>query len=133
MRNVLRNVVAVGVAALMGMGPVASFAATSLGVYQTTDRKMDYQLTLCGTGQQLCVKLLDARGSARTKQTRKFIGKYIVQNAQPAGDNSWKGHVEYQGISADGTMTLVPGKSFVISGCAYFVVCQDFRLIAAKK
>jgi hypothetical protein len=29
-------------------------------------------------------------------------------------------------------MRLRPGKSFVISGCVYLVVCEDIKLIPAK-
>lgn len=132
MSKLLRTVIALGAAALMGLSPVAAFAETSLGVYQTTDRKMDYELSLCGDGAQLCVKLLAARGTALTKQTRPYVGKFIVNKAKPGGKNKWNGRITIQGYTLDGSLKLRPGKDFVMHGCAYVVICSDFTLIPAK-
>ena len=133
MSKLLRNVAALGAVALMSMNPVAGFAAESLGKFQTTDRKMDYDVSLCGNGKELCVKLLAARGSAATPKVKPFIGKLIVNKATPAGNNKWRGRITMQGIDVNGSLQLNPGKSFVMSGCVYVVMCQDFTLIPAKK
>jgi uncharacterized protein (DUF2147 family) len=131
MTNLLRNVFGLGAAALMTLTPIAAMAADeSLGMYQTTDRKMDYTLTQCGG--DLCVMLSAARGSADTGRVHPFIGKYVVDHAKPAGKNKWKGKMNIAGYEVNGTLTLDPGKKFVMSGCAYVVVCQDFTLIPAK-
>ena len=132
MSKLLRTFIALGAAALMGLSPVAAFANTSLGIYQTTDRKMDYELSLCGDGTQLCVKLLAARGTAVTAQTKPYIGKFIVNKAKPSGKNKWNGRITIQGYTLDGSLTLRPGKDFVMHGCAYMVICSDFTLIPAK-
>ena len=136
MSNMLRTISSLGVAALVGLTPVASHAATaqSLGTYQTTDRKMDFALALCGnSGKELCVTLAAARCDAVTPQTHPFIGKYVVDHAKPAGKNVWKGSMTVQGYTADGTLTLHPGKDFVMHGCTYVVMCSDFTLIPAKQ
>ena len=133
MSSLLRTILSAAVVAAASLSPVAAFADTSLGVYQTTDRKMDYDLRLCGSGNtQLCVMLKDARGTALTKETEKFIGKDIVHNATPAGNNVWKGSVSIAGRTLDGTLILNAGTNFVMHGCLYFVVCSDFTLIPSK-
>jgi len=133
MSSLLRTILSAAVVAAASLSPVAAFADTSLGIYQTTDRKMDYDLRLCGNGEkQLCVMLKDARGTALTEQTRKFVGKDIVHNATPAGKNVWKGSVSIAGRTLDGTLTLNAGTNFVMHGCLYVVVCNDFTLIPAK-
>jgi uncharacterized protein (DUF2147 family) len=130
MNNVLRNLVALGAAAMMSMSPV--LAADSLGIYQTTDRKMDYELTLCGSGSELCVMLLAARGTAATKNVVPYIGKLIVNKAKAAGKNAWKGKMRVGDYELSGSLKLSPGKKFVMSGCVYVVVCDDFTLIPAE-
>jgi len=131
--KLLQTISSLGVAALIGLSPVAAMA-DSLGVYQTTDRKMDFGLDTCGAdNKQLCVTLLAARGSALTRQTKPFVGKLAVNKAKPAGRNVWKGSMTVQGYTADGTLTLRPGKNFVMHGCTYVVVCSDFTLIPAKQ
>jgi uncharacterized protein (DUF2147 family) len=132
MSNALRMIAGVAGVVLMSLSPVASFADDSLGMYQTTDRKMDYDLRLCGNGKQLCVKLSAARGSAVTKQTKPWIGKDIVVKADPTGTNAWKGTVSMQGYTMNGTLVLNPGKNFVMKGCVYVFACADFTLIPAK-
>jgi hypothetical protein len=130
MSRLLKTVVALGAGLMMTVSPVL---AKDLGVYQTYDRKMDFGLTTCGSGSKdLCVKLLAARGSAKTKQTKPYIGKLVITNAKAAGDNSWKGTMHFGQYDLNGSMTLRPGKSFVVSGCAYLVICQDINLIPAR-
>ncbi len=134
MSNLLRTFSSLSLAALTGLAPVAALAETStpIGVYQTTDRKMDFALALCGNdGKQLCVTLTAARGSADVPQTRPFLGKYVVDHARPAGRNTWKGSMTVQGYTANGTLTLNPGTNFVMHGCTYVVICADFTLIPA--
>ncbi len=131
MSGLLRNVVAAGAALMMMAGP--AMAAKEIGIYQTTDRKMDFQLLTCGNGDtELCVVLKDARDTARTWQVEPYIGKLVVNRAKPTGNNLWKGTMKFGQYSVSGKMTLRPGESFVVSGCAMFVVCNDFNLIPAK-
>jgi uncharacterized protein (DUF2147 family) len=131
MIGMLRKTLAIGTALVLSMSPV--LAAESLGIYQTTDRRMDYQLDLCGdSGKNLCVTLLAARGSAATGNVRPYIGKRVVNGAKPSGANKWKGKMRVGQYELNGSLTLSPGKKFVMSGCVYVVVCDDFTLIPAK-
>ena len=125
----LKTIVAHAAALLLTLSP--AFAG-DLGVYQTSDRKMDFKLTTCGDTQDLCVRLLKARGSSATKQIKPYIGKLVVKNAKPAGQNVWKGVMHFGKYDLDGSMTLKPGESFYISGCVFLVVCEDITLIPAK-
>jgi hypothetical protein len=134
MNKMLRNALSLGagvsMALSMAVGPAA--AAQSLGMYQTEDRKMDFELILCGESEtNMCVKLLDARGSAKRPRVVKMFGQYLVDNARPAGPNRWKGAVTYAGHTMNGTLTLTPAK-FVMAGCAYIVICEDLTLIPAE-
>ncbi len=133
MSRMLRTIAGVAGVVLMSLSPVAAFADQSLGVYQTTDRKMDYDLRLCGNGKQLCVKLAGARGTAVTKNTQPWIGKDIVVKANPTGPNAWKGSVSMQGYTMNGTLVLNPGVNFVMKGCIFVFSCADFTLIPALK
>jgi uncharacterized protein (DUF2147 family) len=128
MRQLLRIAVALGAALLMSLTPAM---AKELGVYQTSDRKMDFQLRTCG-GDNLCVKLLAARGTAASKQVKPYIGKLVVNKAKAAGDNRWRGVMHFCEYDLNGDMRLRPGKSFIISGCVYLIVCQDITLIPAR-
>lgn len=134
MNKMLRNALSLGagvsMALSMAVGPAA--AAQSLGMYQTEDRKMDFELILCGQDEtNMCVKLLDARGSAKRPRVVRMFGKYMVDNARPAGTNRWKGSVTYAGYTMYGTLTLTPEK-FLMAGCVYVVICEGLTLIPAE-
>ena len=62
---------------------------------------------------------------------RSWVGKKIVDNAEPIGNNKWQGTVTLYGITGFGTLMLHPGVDFKIHGCAYIVVCTDQLLIPA--
>lgn len=128
MSGFVRMAVAFGAALMMSMSPVL---ATDLGTFQTSDRKMDFAVATCD-GDNLCVTLLAARGSAATKHIKPWIGKLIVKNAKPAGNNVWRGKVRFGQHELVGALTLRPGKSFKMEGCAYFVICDDITLIPAR-
>lgn len=130
MSGLLKIAGALSAALLMGASPVL---AENLGVYQTSDRKMDFELNTCGSSDKdLCVTLLAARGSAASKQVKPYIGKLVVNKAKAAGENNWRGTMRFGQYDLEGKMRLRPGKSFVISGCAYLIVCEDIKLIPAK-
>lgn len=129
MNTLPRTIAALGALA-MSMTPVLG---VELGVFQTTDRKMDFHLATCGEGDdQLCVTLLDARGSAASRQVVPYIGQLVVIGAKPAGENAWDGSMRVGKYDISGRMTLRPGESFTVVGCAYVVICTDFNLIPAK-
>jgi hypothetical protein len=131
--TMMRTALTLLVAGALSLMPAAAFADRSLGTYQTTDRKMDYLLELCGKSQtELCVTLTAVRGSADIPRTRAFLDRYVVDHARPAGKNVWKGSMTVSSYTISGTLTLHPGKKFVLYGCVYMVVCQDFTLIPAR-
>lgn len=129
MSGLLKKVVALGAVVMMTMSPVL---AKELGVYQTTDRKMDFRLFTCGANEELCVTLTAARGSARTDKVLPFVGQTVVTSAKPVAENTWRGTMRYSDFTLSGTMKLTPGKSFVISGCVFLISCGDINLIPAE-
>lgn len=133
MKKTLRVLAGLGSGMLMGMAPMAAFADTPVGMYQTADRLEDYEVSLCGQGDRyLCVKLLALRGAARSAQGDKLVGKYVVDHAKPAGPNRWKGKITIDGKTADSTLTLKQGVSLDVHACAYVVVCASISLPVAK-
>lgn len=130
----LRSIMAAGAALMIGLTPMAAYADRSLGVYQTTDRKMDYDVTMCGNnGTQLCIKLAAIRGSADIPRTRKWLGKLVVDHAKPAGNKTWKGTIQISGYTVTGTVKL-RNSSIILHGCTLAgMLCDDFKLVKAKK
>ena len=146
MFKLLRVLIAILAVVLMSLSPVSAYAAkpkppkppppppVSLGTYQTTDRQMDFAVSLCGKkGNQLCLELAAVRGSADTARLRASVGKTVVKEANPAGKNKWNGVMSVSGYKIKGSMTLSP-TSFVLasSSCAAKKPknCNTFTLIA---
>jgi uncharacterized protein (DUF2147 family) len=133
MRDWMKAGVAVVGAVWLALAPGAVQADARIGVFQTTDRKMDYVAELCGKDEtQLCVTLTAVRGSADIPRTRKYLGKLIVDHAKATGQNTWHGRAWVQGFAASGDIVLVPGETLTVSGCVLMVACGDFMLIPAR-
>lgn len=131
MISVLRTMAALAFAAALSATP--ALADTSLGIYQYKDGTVDFEVFMCGADEkELCMKALDARGKGLNDRTRPMLGKWIVQNAKPAGENRWKGKLHYLGHTLNGTLQLWPGDKLYMSGCAYVFFCDDLTLYAQK-
>jgi hypothetical protein len=46
----------------------------------------------------------------------------------PTGKNTWKGQITVNKNTANGTARLIPGKELRLRGCAYVVICAEFRM-----
>jgi hypothetical protein len=133
MSKILHALTGLSAAAMLGLMPVASFADTPVGMYQTEDRLEDYQVRLCGQDDKfLCLKLLALRGKARSPRGDALVGTDIVHLAKPAGTNKWKGKITIDDKTADSTLTLNRGVALGVHACAYIVVCADISLPVAK-
>lgn len=131
MSGLLKIILALSVALTMSMSPVL---AKNLGVFQNDDRNMDFQFSTCGEGnKELCAKLVAVRGHAKTSKTTPYVGKYVMKNAKPTGENTWQGTIVFREYELGGRIRLDPGKSVVLTGCVYIVVCDDLTLLPKKK
>jgi uncharacterized protein (DUF2147 family) len=131
MRNLMRAAAAAAISAAIAMSPVVALADEVIGIFQTWDGAQDYEVSLCGNGKQLCGKLIALHGDSSAGDTaynRTFLGKYIVEKINPAGPNVWKGLITINTHQANGTATLTPGKELVLYGCAYIVMCAEFKM-----
>lgn len=129
MSGLLKTIVALGAAAMMTLSPVLG---KDLGVYQTPERHMDFQLFTCGSGEELCVTLTGARGDAATEKIVPFIGKVILDQAKLVGENTWQGRIRYGDYDLYGTVSLKPGQSLIVQGCVFLILCDGITLIPAN-
>ncbi len=133
MTRLLRTVMGLTAAALMGFSPVAAFADTPLGKYQTADRLEDYEAYLCGQDDRfLCIKLLALRGDAVSDRGNKLVGTVVLNQAKPVGKNKWKGQITVEGKTAESTVTVRQGVALDVHACAYVVLCASISLPVAK-
>ena len=133
MQTFRQLIAATTVVAVAALTPLATFAETPLGMYQTADRLEDYSASLCGQGDKyLCIKLLALRGAARSDAGNKLIGTNVLNLAKPAGSNKWKGVITIDGKTADATVTLRKGVALDVHACAYVVLCASISLPVAK-
>ena len=134
MQNFRQLIAATTVVAVAALTPVATFAETPLGMYQTADRLEDYSASLCGQGDKyLCIKLLALRGNARSDRGNKLIGTNVLNQAKPTGPNTWRGTITIDDKTADATVTVRKGVALDVHACAYIVLCASISLPVATK
>ena len=134
MQTFRQLIAATTVVAVAALTPLATFAETPLGLYQTADRLEDYSASLCGEGDKyLCIKLLALRGNARSERGNKLIGTNVLNQAKPTGPNTWRGTITIDDKTADATVTVRKGVALDVHACAYIVLCASISLPVATK
>lgn len=117
------------VAALLSIGLMATpaLAADPTGTWQSTTGESRYAVSYCGDGGQLCAKLTWLREDARTAENLAYLNRNVVQ-AVPAGENSWKGKVAYDGDVYSGSLTMVSADALKLKGCKG-MFCQSMSFV----
>ena len=113
----------------LSMGaPALAQDPTVVGVWQP-DENSNYTVSMCGAkGDRLCFTVTELRGGMRKPENLKFLGKNLLNEAKQSGKNSWKGKINYFGISGDATVTLKDANTLHLKACAYVVVCKEITL-----
>lgn len=116
-------------AALITIGLMATPAAAAdpTGTWQSTTGESRYQVSYCGEGGQLCATLTWLREDARTAENLAYLNRNVV-HAVPAGENSWKGRLAYEGDVYAGSLTMVSADAFKLKGCKG-MFCQSMSFV----
>ena len=80
------------------------------------------RFSYCGNGTQLCAVLLNIGGASRTTANLAFVNQRVVK-ANKTSARSWKGTVNFFGMKANGTITLVKPDTINVKGCRG-ILCQ---------
>lgn len=118
-------------AALCALSMVAPAMAQDnavVGVWQP-DKDSDYTASMCGPkGDRFCLTVSELRGGMRKPENLKYLGKNLINEAKQSGNNTWKGKIDFFGVSGDTTVTLKNANTLHLKACAYFVVCKEITL-----
>jgi uncharacterized protein (DUF2147 family) len=129
LQGLFRALTAIVVAGGLSLSAMPVLADEIVGIFQTEDGTQDYEVTLCGDGTQLCGRLVGLHGAEDNATARQYLGTYIVKNLRKASENVWKGTITFKDKSANGSVTINPGKDLIMSGCAYIFFCANIRLV----
>jgi hypothetical protein len=112
-----RSAFAALVLSLFSLPALAAGGASPAGAWQSTDGQARVQVTLCGDGTQLCARLTDLNGSARTPENLRLLNSFVVAGAQRTALNLWLGTVRFGGQTAEGHIAMRSANDIVVSGC----------------
>ncbi len=114
--------------ALSMMAPAVAQDNAVVGVWQP-DKDSDYTASMCGPkADRFCLTVTELRGGMRKPENLKYLGKNLINQAKASGKNTWKGKIDFFGISGDTTVTLKNANTLHLKACAYFVVCREITL-----
>lgn len=124
----IRHVFQVLVATLALAVPAMADTGSVEGLW-SPDGFSDYRVTLCGPQKdKFCLTVVALRAGADKPRNRPYIGKNIIDLAEPAGNNTWRGKLNLFGQSADGTIVFSAPDRIEFKGCLLLVVCQSITL-----
>jgi uncharacterized protein (DUF2147 family) len=93
------------------------------GIYRNPKGDAHYEVTLCGSGEQLCARMVWHSDDVGPR-TRSMLGKLIIDRIRPDGANRWKGSVNFGGDNISGTVRFL-GDTIEVRGCTFVVLCDD--------
>ena len=106
---------------------IASGPASPVGSWQISSGESRYSVTICGSGPQLCAKLVWLRADAKTADNLQYLNKFVVRGAQPVAPNKWSGSVKFAGETLQGSLTQVNANLMTLQGCKG-VFCKSVKL-----
>jgi uncharacterized protein (DUF2147 family) len=98
------------------------------GIWQTTTGESRYRFDYCGNGSRLCATLIWLGAGAMTSPAPAQLGHYAVTEAKRVAANVWRGPLNFDGKTANTTLTFKSAKALTIAGC-YFIWCKSFDLV----
>ncbi len=98
------------------------------GRWQTTTGESRYDFDYCGDGTKLCATLVWLNAGAMKSAARAQLGHYAVTEAKRVGANIWRGPLNFDGKTANTTLTFTSAKTLTIAGC-YYIFCKSFDLV----
>lgn len=114
--------------ALCLAAPVLAQDNTVVGVW-VPDKDSEYTASLCGPkSDRFCLTVTELRGGMRKPEYLKYLGTDLINGAKQSGKNTWKGKIEYFGVSGEATVTLKNTNTLHLKACAYVVVCREISL-----
>lgn len=111
-----------------GLAITPALAADPTGNWQSSDGDARYTVSFCGDGTQLCARLSWLSAEARTAENLAYLNRYVVEGAVPAGNDSWRGNVAYEGDTYAGSVTLVSNDAMRLKGCKG-MFCQSMSFV----
>ena len=105
----------------------ASPTPSPVGSWQISSGESRYNVTVCGSGSQLCAKLVWLRADAKTADNLRYLNKFVVRGAQPIAPHKWSGSVSFAGETLRGSLTQVNANLMTLQGCKG-VFCKSVQL-----
>jgi uncharacterized protein (DUF2147 family) len=110
----------------LGLAGTPSLAADPTGTWQSTTGESRYKVSYCGNGQQLCAQLTWLRDDAKTAENLQYLGDYVLRGAQPTAANRWRGKLNYNGDTYNGSVTMISANALTLKGCSG-VFCKSMQ------
>lgn len=122
-RTLATAVLALGLAA----APAFAIDVNPTGNWQLSTGEARFEVTLCGDGTQLCAALTWLRDDARTPENLAYLNALVVEGAKSTTPVKWKGAVQYDGETFNGTLTMLNSNTIKLSGCQA-IACESMLL-----
>ncbi len=117
-----------GNAVLPGNAPASGNAVLSpAGEWQMATGEARVMIELCGDGTQVCATLVWLRNDVATAENMEYLNKQVVNGANRAANNKWRGEVTYQGETLNGALTVLDANTLKLTGCQA-IACESMML-----
>lgn len=100
---------------------------TPEGRWESVWKDARYDVTLCGDGTQLCVKLVWINPRDLNDRNIQYLNEFVVFEGNRFRPAQWKGDINVYGTVYGGTVKLLAYDRVNVTGCI-FILCESFEL-----
>lgn len=98
------------------------------GVWAADAGDARYDVSLCGDGTQICVKLIWIKPNQINDRNIKLLNEYVIYEGSRARLAEWRGKIVIYGMTLDGSVKILGQNKVQVTGCAYALFCEGFTL-----
>ena len=117
----------VGLLASLSCAGLQAAEPNPLGNWQTATGESRFKVTRCGTGEELCARLIWLRDDARTAENLALLNNFVLTGARQVAANSWAGTVVYDGDTYAGTVVFKSNDVMTVKSCSG-ILCHSYDL-----
>ena len=98
------------------------------GLWDAPELDARFDVTYCGDGRQICVKLVWIKPSVLNDKNRTLLNTYVIHEGRETSPLVWRGELKVYEYTFAGNIAVVEADKVAVTGCAFFFFCKSFTM-----
>ena len=98
------------------------------GLWEALELDARFDVSYCGDGTQICVKLVWIKPSVINQKNRTLLDTYVIYEGRSTSPLIWRGKLNVYEYTFDGKISVLEENKVAVQGCAFFIFCKSFTM-----